>query len=123
MVYCCATILCLTCLLPSTILSWCHSLVEGVVLAVNARILAKNPAPFHPILRDYPQIQLLAWTATGEPPISNSLLDYILEYYRKLGCSNQIGFDCKVRKRRCNAHSLYLLLIGYFFLVEDTFQS
>lgn len=68
----------------------------GIVLAVNARILAKNPAPFLPILRDYPQIQLLAWTGTGEPPISNSLLTYITEYYQEMGYLDQIGFDCQV---------------------------
>lgn len=94
---------------------------SGIVLAVNARILAKNPAPFHPIMRDYPQIQLLAWTATGEPPISSSLLSYIMEYYRKMGCSDQIGFDCQVASSLATGlfYDLAVRFVGFFWNMKQ----
>eukprot|EP00979_Chaetoceros_neogracilis_P017931 scaffold10534_cov246-Chaetoceros_neogracile.AAC.9 len=62
----------------------CRSL-GGVVLAVNARVLAKALSPFDSILNDYPHIHLLAWTGTGEPPISmhqvSSQYGNIIQYF------------------------------------------
>jgi len=67
-----------------------------VVLAVNARVLAKDPTPFKSILSDHPHIQLLAWTGTGEPSISMHQVKLIEEYFRSIGCEAQLGFDCQV---------------------------
>jgi len=70
---------------------------QGIVLAVNARTLAKDPTPFDPFLKEYPEISLLIWTATGEPPISRSKITYIEEHFKSIGCANnQVGFDCLV---------------------------
>lgn len=68
----------------------------GVVLAVNARVLAKDSAPFDSILKEHPAIQLLVWTATGEPPISGDQISGIKEHFHSIGCEDQLGFDCQV---------------------------
>jgi len=69
-----------------------------VVLAVNARVLAKDPNPFNSILSDHPHIQLLAWTGTGEPPISMHQVKLIEDHFRSIGCDAQLGFDCQVNQ-------------------------
>ncbi|GFH47536.1 hypothetical protein CTEN210_04011 [Chaetoceros tenuissimus] len=68
----------------------------GVVLAVNARVLAKDPTVFRDVLLKYKELQLLIWTGTGEPPISQMQIDYIVRYFRAIGCYDQIGLDCQI---------------------------
>lgn len=68
----------------------------GVVLAVNARVLAKDPTSFDSILKRYPTMQLLVWTGTGEPPISETQISSIKEYFHCIGFEDQLGFDCQV---------------------------
>ncbi len=75
-----------------------HVKNKGVVLAINARVLYKNLKPFDSILKEYPQVQLLIWTGTGEPPISESKIDGIKSYFETNGYIDQIGFDCQVRR-------------------------
>ncbi len=72
--------------------------LKGVVLALNARVLAKDPKPFDSILKDIPQLQLLVWTGTGEPPISERKIDGIKDHFGKIGLLDQVGFDCQVRR-------------------------
>ncbi|MGK3742546.1 MAG: hypothetical protein ACI8RD_008907, partial [Bacillariaceae sp.] len=65
---------------------------------VNARVLAKDPKPFDSILKEYPKIQLLIWTGTGEPDISRSQISSISNHFQSIGCEDQIGFDCQVSR-------------------------
>ena len=80
--------------------------MSGVVLAVNARVITKDPKPFDSILKEIPELQLLIWTGTGEPPISKSKLSMITQHFENNGCMKQIGFDCQVRT------SYYLLQLN-----------
>lgn len=85
-----------------------YSLVEksiGVVLAVNARVLCKRLDAFDKILDEIPQLQLLAWTATGEPPISKYQIEKIRRHFSKTGKS-EVGFDCLIAKN---------CIAGFFF--------
>ena len=66
------------------------------MLAVNARNLYKCIDVFDDFLKEYSSIQILAWTATGEPPISNYPVDKIHTHFKELGMEEQIGFDCQV---------------------------
>ncbi len=69
----------------------------GVVLAANARVLARNPSPFDSILKEIPELNLLIWTGTGEPPISPGKIELIKKHFEDRGCIHQVGFDCQVR--------------------------
>jgi hypothetical protein len=71
-------------------------LSRGVVLAVNARVLVKNLKPLEFILRDIPKIQLLVWTASGEPPVSKHLMHIIQNHFNEQGFCDRVGYDCKV---------------------------
>eukprot|EP00559_Dactyliosolen_fragilissimus_P005607 CAMPEP_0184870494 /NCGR_PEP_ID=MMETSP0580-20130426/37647_1 /TAXON_ID=1118495 /ORGANISM="Dactyliosolen fragilissimus" /LENGTH=318 /DNA_ID=CAMNT_0027372577 /DNA_START=80 /DNA_END=1032 /DNA_ORIENTATION=- len=76
-----------------------HNLVnrtQGVVLAVNARLLSKDCKPFDSILREVPNTQLLIWTGTGEPPISNGKISSVKTHFKNLGLYDKVGFDCKI---------------------------
>jgi len=72
------------------------NICRGVVLPVCARLLYKNCGVFDSILRDLPGIQLLVWTATGEPPISIQQINSIKSHFNSTGYSEKVGFDCKV---------------------------
>lgn len=91
-----------------------HQILENtglVVFALNARILSKNiyavDSYLHEVQKyissspsNYPTapMQLLIWTAKGEPPISKSLYTHIKHHYDKCGMSYLVGYDCKVAK-------------------------
>ena len=68
----------------------------GVVLAVNARVLAKQIGCFDELLKVFPSSQLLIWTGTGEPPISSLLLRYLRNHFESIGYGGRVGFDCQV---------------------------
>ncbi|CAB9496986.1 Protein FAM151A [Seminavis robusta] len=68
----------------------------GVVLALNARLLEKSLSNFDSILEAFPSLQILVWTGKGEPPIPQSLLVIIQNYYQD-DMSHRIGYDCQVR--------------------------
>ena len=71
----------------------------GIVLALNARVLVKNPQVFDGLLQAYPTttFQLLIWTGTGEPQISQSKITKLQHHFKDLGCLHRVGFDCQVR--------------------------
>lgn len=66
------------------------------MLAVNARNLYKRLDVFDDILEDNSSIEVLAWTGTGEPPISNYQVDKIHTHFKELRIEKQLGFDCQV---------------------------
>jgi hypothetical protein len=66
----------------------------GVVLAVNARQLALSMLSFDPILAEFPDLQLLAWTGKGEPPIPKTSIETIQNRFSNV--QDRIGFDCQV---------------------------
>ena len=70
----------------------------GVVLAVNARVLAKRVGCFDELLKAFDSCQLLIWTGTGEPAISHALLWYLRSHFKSIGFSNRVGFDCQVSR-------------------------
>mmetsp|Transcript_22451 Transcript_22451/g.27514 ORF Transcript_22451/g.27514 Transcript_22451/m.27514 type:complete len:315 (-) Transcript_22451:23-967(-) len=69
---------------------------QGVVLAVNARLVAMNPQPFVSIMKEIPELQILIWTGTGEPQISKRKIMSIKTYFESEGFIDRIGFDCKI---------------------------
>jgi hypothetical protein len=69
---------------------------RGVVLAVNARVLAKNVGALDELLQTIPSCQLLIWTGTGEPAISMRLFNYLRRHFELTGCKDRVGFDCQV---------------------------
>jgi hypothetical protein len=72
----------------------------GVVLAVNARVLAKRVGCFDELLKAFPFCQLLIWTGTGEPAISSFLLQYLKDHFESIGSGDRVGFDCQVSQSR-----------------------
>lgn len=70
----------------------------GIVLALNARTLALDPAVFDIFLSTYVDAQILAWTGAGEPPISQASIDTIKSHFDTTctGCCARVGFDCEV---------------------------
>jgi len=68
----------------------------GVILALNARQLAKSLDQFDGIMDLFPDLQILAWVGKGEPGIQRESIQSIETHFRKLGMSNRIGFDCRV---------------------------
>mmetsp|Transcript_5672 Transcript_5672/g.6222 ORF Transcript_5672/g.6222 Transcript_5672/m.6222 type:complete len:338 (+) Transcript_5672:37-1050(+) len=81
----------------------------GVVLPINARLLVKNVVPFQHFLNVFPNndnTQLLAWTATGEPPISLRKVKQIKSEFAAVKNNCGLGFDCAVADGVC---------MGYFY--------
>ena len=68
----------------------------GVVLALNARTLAVDPAIFDGLFSRFKKLQILAWTGAGEVPIPQSSIDEIKTHYEKTGRAKRVGFDCDV---------------------------
>jgi len=85
------------------------SLCTGVVLAVNARLVAMNPQPFVSIMKEMPELQILIWTGTGEPQISKRKIMSIKTYFESEGFIDRIGFDCKVCYPNCQRLFLFML--------------
>jgi len=67
----------------------------GIVLAINARLLSKHFLPFDNFLNRYPTAQLLVWTGSGEPPISNRKAAKIRSHFEQQGTLKRVGFDCQ----------------------------
>jgi hypothetical protein len=73
-----------------------------VVLALNARLLAKNLSIFDSLLLEYDTLGILAWTGSGEPPIPLEEVETIQKYYVEkdddddimMMISNRIEYDC-----------------------------
>ncbi len=68
----------------------------GFVLALNARLLVKDPSVFDSFLEEIPQANILAWTGSGEPSIPQNEVDEIRAYYAATGRANRIEFDCNI---------------------------
>lgn len=92
---------------------------KGVVLAVNARVLHLNCKPFNSILREFPEIQLLAWTGTGEPPISQRKINHIIDHFSKAQILSQVGFDCQISKRLGFFHDSTVNIASIFWNCKD----
>lgn len=94
---------------------------KGVVLAVNARVLAKNCSPFNASLfYEIPGLQLLIWTGTGEPPISARQIDVIKNYFDRNGYSNRVGYDCQIASTAVTGafYDLAVHVVGLFWNVH-----
>jgi hypothetical protein len=65
-----------------------------LVLALNARLLAKKMNAFDVFLEEFPKSQILAWTGSGEPKIPKSVVEKLEDYYATKGMGERIGFDC-----------------------------
>uniref|UniRef100_A0A7S4QC85 Menorin-like domain-containing protein n=1 Tax=Ditylum brightwellii TaxID=49249 RepID=A0A7S4QC85_9STRA len=104
-----------------------YSLLEksaGVVLAVNARVLAKSPSVLDDTLDEFgktQKLQVLIWTGTGEPPISNRIFSNLKDHFERIGCQDLVGFDCQV-----GTVVLFVFLflgVCYFSLLHQPFYS
>jgi len=73
-----------------------NSKCGGIVLALNARTLALNPAVFDEYFINFANSQILAWTGAGEEPILQAIIDEIRDHFAKTNCLERIGFDCDV---------------------------
>ncbi len=76
-----------------------HKLGErsgGLVFAANARIVFREPETMAELLEQMPVAQLLLWTGTGEPPIRQSVVDWLKVYYNDRGVGDRVGFDCNI---------------------------
>lgn len=76
-----------------------YKLIErgvGIVLAINARQLAKSMPSFDAIMAEFPQLQILVWTGKGEPPIPRASIQTIEDHFEQLNMTNRIGYDCQV---------------------------
>ena len=67
-----------------------------VILALNARQLYKSLNCFDEFLRKYPDSTILAWTGSGEPPISKHQIHKISKYYELKNTKDRVDFDCCV---------------------------
>lgn len=102
------------------------SFSQGIVLAVNARVLVKNPHSFDSFLMKYSQsAQLLAWTGTGEPPISKSKISKIQRHFEANGCVEQVGFDCKIAPSYFSGmfYDNAVNIVGLFWNAQKYFSS
>lgn len=70
----------------------------GVVLALNARLLAVKTEVFDGFLREFPDSTILAWTGSGEPDIPRNVVEMISVHYRSKGMQERINFDCQVEE-------------------------
>ncbi len=70
--------------------------IGELVLAVNARLLSKNMAPFEAFLDEYPKAQLLCWVGSGEPKIAKRTVNKIQQHFQRHGSGERIGFDVQV---------------------------
>jgi len=87
------------------------------VLAINARLLVKNMVPFETFLEHFPSSQLLVWTATGEPPISQRKIDRIRKHFDSHGTLDRVGFDCKASAAECDG-VVFVLFVDRSLLTE-----
>jgi len=94
------------------------------VLAINARLLVKNLSPFETFLKNFPTSQLLAWTASGEPPISKRKIERIKHHFHVHGTLGRVGFDCNVAETLLGGltYDVLLDLYGVFLFLVKMFS-
>jgi hypothetical protein len=68
----------------------------GLVLALNARLLALDCTPFDEFLAEFPEAQILVWTGTGEPPIPPESIALIKSHFQSTETISRVGFDCAI---------------------------
>lgn len=73
-----------------------HTVHSDLVLALNARLLSVEPDAFDGFLREFPRSTILAWTGSGEPSVSQELIDKICVHFIAEGMIERIDFDCAV---------------------------
>ncbi|KAL3945381.1 MAG: hypothetical protein SGBAC_000514 [Bacillariaceae sp.] len=97
----------------------------GVVLAVNARVLAKRSSCFDELLKTFPTCQLLIWTGTGEPAISSFLLQNLKRHYESNGHGGRIGFDCQVESNPLKGIFMDVAVkaVSIWWNAKNSFQS
>ena len=78
----------------------------GLVLALNARLLALKPGAFDTFLLNFPRSTILAWTGSGEPSIPQNLLDGISDHFASRGIQERIQFDCDIEQLGSAEHIL-----------------
>ena len=86
-----------------------------LVLAVNARLLAKSSATqdFLNFLKSNPNRQILAWTGSGEPPIGQYTKSRIERLYQSV--NGQVGFDAQVAENwsHAMAYDFVMYVLGW----------
>lgn len=83
------------------LLPFANSGETGVVLAISARLLAKNTLPIDLFLDEFQTVQILAWKSTLELPISRKDYNKISGHFEAEGRLDRIGFDCPVSDSSC----------------------
>lgn len=73
----------------------------GLVLALNARLLALKPGVFDGFLHEFPHATILAWTGSGEPRIPGHLVDKVSDHFAAEGMQERIQFDCDIQQEEC----------------------
>jgi hypothetical protein len=96
---------------------------KGVVLAVNARVLHRDCKVFNSILREFPEIQLLVWTATGEPPISQRKINDIQNHFSEANVLSQVGFDCQIAETFGFFYDTAVSFVGFFWNLQQSKSS
>ena len=67
---------------------------EQLVFAVNARVADMDMEPLNNILQEFPESQMLFWTATGEPALSRRVQQRLENGFD----DGRVGFDVKLAK-------------------------
>jgi Uncharacterized conserved protein (DUF2181) len=65
-----------------------------IILALNARLLARDLGVFIDLLEEYKSASILAWTGSGEPPIPLAEMRKSRDYFAERGIEDRIEFDC-----------------------------
>jgi hypothetical protein len=79
----------------------------GLVLALNARLLAIKPGVFDGFLRKFPRSTILAWTGSGEPSIPKHTVVRISDHFESEGMLERINFDCDIQQQDATEKSPY----------------
>jgi len=88
-----------------------YKLVEkgiGIVLALNARQLAKSLEVIDKIMEKIPEIQILAWTGKGEFLLPEESYNNIKDHFKEKKMIERIGFDCQVTQSKLRSAYLEL---------------
>ena len=73
-----------------------HCLYLGLVLALNARIVAMKPNAFDRFLIEFPLSEILVWTGSGEPKIPIQDIKTIIQHFHTMGNISRLSFDCDI---------------------------
>lgn len=68
----------------------------GVVFAVALRLMDGSMERLQGLLTETPGSQILAWTGTGEPPVTPDVVRNVKAAFEKAGLLHRVDFDCQV---------------------------